>query len=75
MMKERLKVLVCKLLSFKFVIFVITTVLRCFDVVGNGEWLTVTTLILAGRETQKGLNTLTKKFCEGKLNEEIVAAD
>ena len=67
MIKYRAERLVEKLLSFKFVIFVITTVLRCCHVIGNGEWLTVTTIVLAGHEGQKGIS----KFMDrSKLQDE-----
>ncbi|MBR4791766.1 MAG: hypothetical protein IK024_12815 [Treponema sp.] len=45
--------LIEKLLSVKFVIFVIATVLKCFGVIGGAEWLTVTMAVIAGREVQK----------------------
>lgn len=61
MIKERLKELVSKLLGFKFVIFVITTVLVCLKVIGTGEWLTVTTIVIAGHEGQKGFNRYLSK--------------
>lgn len=59
----RAKRLVEKLLSFKFVIFVIATVLKCFGIIGGGEWLTVTSIVLCGHEGQKGFN----KFMDRKL--------
>lgn len=70
MIKWRLRDLVEKLLSFKFVMFVITTVLRCFNIIGNAEWLTIATVVIAGHETQKGIS----KFL-GKEVPECEAAD
>ena len=49
----RFQRLVEKLLSVKFVIFIIATVLKCFGVIGGAEWLTVTMAVIAGREVQK----------------------
>lgn len=67
MIKYRARRLVEKLLSFKFVIFVITTVLRCCHVIGNGEWLTVATIVIAGHEGQKGFS----KYLERNKDEEM----
>lgn len=53
MISFRAQRLVEKLLSVKFVIFVIATVLKCFGVIGGAEWLTVTMAVIAGREVQK----------------------
>ena len=67
MIRYRAGRLIEKLLSFKFVIFVIATVLKCFDIIGGGEWLAVTTIVLAGHEGQKGFS----KFMDRKmLNDE-----
>ena len=49
----RARKLIEKMLSFKFLIFVIATVLKCFAVIGGAEWLTITMAVLAGREVQK----------------------
>lgn len=49
----RARKLIEKILSFKFLIFVIATVLKCFCVIGGAEWLTITMAVLAGREVQK----------------------
>ena len=49
----RARKLIEKMLSFKFLIFVIVTVLKCFGVIGGAEWLTITMAVLAGREVQK----------------------
>ena len=49
----RARKLIEKMLSFKFLIFVIATVLKCFGVIGGAEWLTITMAVLAGREVQK----------------------
>ena len=53
MISFRFQRLVEKLLSVKFVIFVIATVLKCFGVISGAEWLTVTMAVIAGREVQK----------------------
>ena len=45
--------LVEKLLSVKFVIFIVATVLLCCGVLGGGEWLTVALVVITGREIQK----------------------
>lgn len=49
----RFQRLIEKLLSVKFVIFIVATVLLCFGVLGGGEWLTVALTVIAGREIQK----------------------
>ena len=54
--------LVEKLLSVKFVIFVVATVLLCCGVLGCAEWLTIALTVIAGREAQK--------FIERKKNNE-----
>ena len=53
MIGYRFQRLIEKLLSVKFVIFVIATFLRCFSFIGNAEWLTVALAVIAGREVQK----------------------
>ena len=53
MISFRFQRLVEKMLSIKFVIFIVATVLRCFGVIGNAEWLTVALTVIAGREVQK----------------------
>lgn len=53
MISFRLQRLIEKLLSVKFVIFIVATVLLCFGVLGGGEWLTVALTVIAGREIQK----------------------
>lgn len=49
----RFQRLIEKLLSVKFVIFIVATVLLCCGVLGGGEWLTVALTVIAGREIQK----------------------
>lgn len=71
MIRYRAGRLIEKLLSFKFVIFVITTVLRCFDIIGGGEWLAVTTIVLAGHEGQKGFS----KYLERNKDEEMLGSN
>ena len=53
MISFRFQRLVEKMLSIKFVIFIVATVLRCFSVIGNTEWLTIALTVIAGREVQK----------------------
>ena len=53
MISFRIQRLIEKLLSVKFVIFIVATVLLCFGVLGGGEWLTVALTVIAGREIQK----------------------
>ena len=67
MIKWRLKDLAEKLLSFKFVMVLITTLLRILGFVGNAEWLTVTTIVITGREISKGINGFTRGKNEEKL--------
>lgn len=55
MISWRFKRLVEKLLSVKFVIFVVSTVLLCCGVLGGGEWLTVALTVIVGREANKVL--------------------
>ncbi len=53
MISFRFQRLIEKLLSVKFVIFIVATMLLCFGVLGGGEWLTVALTVIAGREIQK----------------------
>lgn len=53
MISFRFQRLIEKLLSVKFVIFIVATVLLCFGVLGGAEWLTVALTVIAGREIQK----------------------
>ena len=53
MIAYRFKRLIEKLVSFKFVMFVIATILRCFNLIGCAEWLTVALVVIMGREAQK----------------------
>ena len=68
MIKWRAEKLVEKLLSVKFVIFEVATVLLCCGVLGCAEWLTIALAVLAGREAQKFLG-------RNKSNEEILGSD
>lgn len=63
MIAYRARRLIEKLLSFKFVIFIIATVLKCFEIIGCGEWLAVTTIVLAGHEGQKGFSKYLDRSC------------
>ncbi len=65
MIKWRFEKLIEKLLSVKFVIFIVATVLLCVGVLGCGEWLTVALAVIAGREAQKYIGR--KKSCEEDL--------
>ena len=67
--------LVEKLLSVKFVIFVITTVLKCFGVIGGAEWLTVTMAVIAGREAQKVLGSRFQVPGGKRSDEENLGSD
>ena len=68
--------LIEKLLSVKFVIFVIATVLKCFGVIGGAEWLTVTMAVIAGREIQKFKNSGSELFGSKKdADEESLGSD
>ena len=53
MIRWRAEKLIEKLLSVKFVIFIVATVLLCIGVLGCGEWLTVALVVITGREIQK----------------------
>ena len=63
MIRWRAEKLIEKLLSVKFVIFVVATVLLCCGVLGCAEWLTIALTVIAGREAQK--------FIERKKNNEV----
>ena len=72
MIKWRAEKLVEKLLSVKFVIFIVATVLLCFGVLGGGEWLTVALTVIAGREIQKFKDFKTSRKV---LDEEALGSD
>ena len=72
MISWRAKRLIEKLLSVKFVIFVVATVLRCCGVLGCGEWLTVALAVIAGREIQKFKDF---KFTRKETDEESLGSD
>lgn len=57
MISFRFQRLIEKLLSVKFVIFIVATVLLCCGVLGGAEWLTVALTVIAGREAQKVLGS------------------
>lgn len=71
MISFRAKRLIEKLLSFKFVIFLITTFLRAFEIIGNVEWLTITSIVLAGHEGQKGLGKYLERRNAGSEETEL----
>lgn len=64
MISFRFQRLVEKMLSIKFVIFIVATVLKCCGVIGNAEWLTVALTVIAGREIQKFKDFKYKKVAD-----------
>ena len=68
----RFQRLIEKLLSVKFVIFIVATVLLCFGVLGGGEWLTVALTVIAGREIQKFKDF---KYSKKETDEESLGSD
>ena len=72
MISFRFQRLVEKLLSVKFVIFIVATVLLCFGVLGGGEWLTVALTVIAGREIQKFKDF---KYSKKETDEESLGSD
>ena len=72
MISFRFQRLVEKMLSIKFVIFIVATVLRCCGVIGNAEWLTVALAVIAGREIQKLKDF---KFTRKETDEESLGSD
>ena len=71
MINFRFQRLIEKLLSVKFVIFIVATVLLCCGVLGSGEWLTVALTVIAGREIQKFKDYKYKKV----VDEESLGSD
>ena len=65
----RFQKLIEKLLSVKFVIFIVATILLCCGVLGGAEWLTVALTVIAGREIQKF------KFQRKVTSEESMGSD
>lgn len=72
MISFRFQRLIEKLLSVKFVIFIVATVLLCCGVLGGGEWLTVALTVIAGREIQKFKDFKTSRKVS---NEEALGSD
>ena len=72
MIRWRAERLIEKLLSVKFVIFIVATVLLCCGVLGGGEWLTVALVVITGREIQKFKDF---NFSKKVANEEAIAGD
>lgn len=72
MISWRFQKLIEKLLSVKFVIFIVATVLLCFGALGAGEWLTVALTVIAGREIQKFKDF---NFTRTVKNEESLGSD
>ncbi len=75
MISWRAQRLVEKMLSIKFVIFIVVTVLRCVGVIGNAEWLTVAMAVIAGREAQKVFGDRFQFSGRKKDNEESLGSD
>ncbi len=55
---KRLKSLCAKLLSFKFVIFLITCLMRMAKFIDGTEWVTVAVVTLAGHVGMKYVHTV-----------------
>ena len=72
MISFRFQRLIEKLLSVKFVIFIVATVLKSFGKIGGAEWLTVTMAVIAGREVQKYKDF---KYSKKETNEEGLGSD
>ena len=72
MISFRFQRLVEKMLSIKFVIFIVATVLRCCSVIGNAEWLTIALTVIAGREVQKFKDF---KYSKKETDEESLGSD
>ena len=72
MINFRFQRLIEKLLSVKFVIFIVATVLKCFGIIGGAEWLTVTMAVIAGREVQKYKDF---EYSKKETNEESLGSD
>ena len=72
MISFRFQRLVEKMLSIKFVIFIVATVLRCVGVIGNAEWLTIALTVIAGREVQKFKEF---KYSKKETDEESLGSD
>ena len=72
MISFRFQRLVEKMLSVKFVIFIVATVLRCCGVIGNAEWLTIALTVIAGREVQKFKDF---KYSKKETDEESLGSD
>lgn len=75
MISWRAQRLVEKMLSIKFVIFIVATVLRCVGVIGNAEWLTVAMAVIAGREAQKVFGDRFQLLGRKKSDEESLGSD
>ena len=75
MISWRAQRLVEKMLSIKFVIFIVATVLRCVGVISNAEWLTVAMAVIAGREAQKVLGDRFQLSGRKKNDEESLGSD
>ena len=75
MISWRAQRLIEKMLSIKFVIFIVATVLRCVGVIGNAEWLTVAMAVIAGREAQKVLGDRFQLSGRKKNDEESLGSD
>ena len=72
MISFRFQRLVEKMLSIKFVIFIVSPILRCCGVIGNAEWLTIALTVIAGREVQKFKEF---KYSKKETDEESLGSD
>lgn len=75
MISFRFQRLVEKLLSVKFVIFVVATVLLCCGVLGGGEWLTVALTVIVGREANKVLGSRFQVLGRKQDDEAFLGSD
>ena len=75
MISFRFQRLVEKLLSVKFVIFIVATVLLCIGVLGGGEWLTVALTVIVGREANKVLGSRFQVLGRKQDDEAVLGSD
>ena len=71
----RFQRLIEKLLSVKFVIFIVATVLLCCGVLGGAEWLTVALTVIVGREANKVLGSRFQVLGRKQDDEENLGSD
>ena len=75
MISFRIQRLIEKLLSVKFVIFIVATVLLCIGVLGGGEWLTVALTVIVGREANKVLGSRFQVLGRKQDDEAVLGSD